>query len=114
MFKFKINDQVKITAGKDKGQTGLIAKVFPLKNQVLVEGKNLYKKHVKKQGEQPGRIVELARPLSVANISLICPNCQKVTRVGFSVSGTTKTRICRKCQKPIVVNVVKKEAKAKK
>ena len=48
MFKFKVNDTVKITAGKDKNQTGKVVKVLPLLDKVVVEGKNTYKKHIKK------------------------------------------------------------------
>ena len=43
-MKIKKGDLVKVTAGKDKGKTGKIEKVFPKKNKVLVEGINVYKK----------------------------------------------------------------------
>lgn len=101
MFKFKVNDTVKITAGKDKNQTGKIIKVFPLFDKVVVEGKNTYKKHIKKQGEQAGSIATLSRPLSVASVSLICPNCHEATRVHFDASRDPKVRVCAKCGKPI-------------
>lgn len=97
MFKFKIEDTVKITAGKDKNQTGKIVKVFPESGKVVVEGKNLYKKHVKKQGEQAGQIISLPRPLPVAAIALVCPNCNKTTRVSFDNSKDPKVRVCKKC-----------------
>lgn len=103
MFKFKIDDHVKITAGKDKNQTGKIISVIAAKDQVVVEGKNLYKKHVKKQGEQAGQIVSLPRPLPVAAIALVCPNCGKTTRVGFDNSKDPKVRVCKKCGKPITI-----------
>lgn len=102
MFKFKVNDTIKITAGKDKNQTGKIIKVLPEDGKVIVEGKNIYKKHQKKQGEQPGKIVELSRPLPVANIALICPNCSKPTRIGFDSKSDPKIRVCRKCGKAII------------
>ncbi|MBI1872178.1 50S ribosomal protein L24 [Candidatus Collierbacteria bacterium] len=102
MFKFKVNDTIKITAGKDKNQTGKIVKVFRQLNKVIVEGKNIYKKHRKKQGEQAGQIEQLSRPLPVANIALVCPNCNKPTRVGFDAKSDPKVRICRKCGKAII------------
>lgn len=105
MYKFKINDTVKITTGKDKNQTGKILKVFPRLDKVLVEGKNSYKKHIKKQGEQAGSIVTLDRPINVANVALICPNCGKPTRVGFDAKNDPKVRICKKCLK--VINTTK-------
>lgn len=102
MMKFKVNDQVKITAGKDKGRDGKIEKIFPKRKEVLVPGINIYKKHVKGQGrEQKGGIYELPRPLSFAKIALICPKCKKVTRVGFRLLGSEKVRVCRKCDKEI-------------
>ena len=97
MFKFKLDDTIKITAGKDKNQTGKIIKVISAEDKVVVEGKNLYKKHVKKQGEQAGHIVSLPRPLPVASIALVCPNCQKPTRVGFDNTKEPKVRVCKKC-----------------
>lgn len=102
MFKFKVNDTIKITAGKDKNQTGKIVKVFRQLNKVVVEGKNTYKKHRKKQGDQPGQIVELSRPLPVANIALVCPNCGQPTRIGFDAKSEPKVRVCRKCGKAII------------
>lgn len=110
MFKFKINDLVQITSGKDAGQSGKIVKVFPELNQVVVEGKNLYKKHIKKQGETPGKMITLPRPLSTANVAILCPNCNKPTRVGFLSDGGVKTRICKKCKKTLAI---KKEEKKK-
>jgi large subunit ribosomal protein L24 len=103
MFKFKVNDTIKITAGKDKNQTGKIVKVIKSENKVVVEGKNLYKKHVKKQGEQAGKIVSLPRPLSTAAIALVCPNCGKTTRVGIDSKSDPKVRVCKKCGKPITI-----------
>jgi large subunit ribosomal protein L24 len=110
MFKFKINDQVKITSGKDKGQTGKIIKVLPAQSQVLVEGKNTYKKHVKKQMNQAGQVVTLERPLSVAKIALICPHCQKTTRIAFDATQQPKVRVCRKCGQ--VINTTTTNAKS--
>ena len=107
MFKFKPNDIVKITAGKDKNQTGKIIKIFPHLNRVLVEGKNTYKKHLKRQGNQAGQIITIERSLPTANIALVCPNCQKVTRVGFEGQGKTKARICNKCH--TVISLEKKK-----
>lgn len=107
MFKYKINDIVKITAGKDKNQTGKIIRIIPKENKVVVEGKNTYKKHLKRQGNQAGQIVTLERPLPTANIILICPNCQKPTRIGFEGEKLSKARVCRKCHQ--VISLEKKK-----
>jgi large subunit ribosomal protein L24 len=104
MFKFKVNDLVQITAGKDKNQTGKIIKVYPSENKVIVEGKNTYKKHLKRQGKEAGQIVTLERPLPTSKIILICPSCQKPTRIGFDGQGLSKTRVCRKCHQVITLD----------
>jgi large subunit ribosomal protein L24 len=99
-MKLRKGDTVKIVAGKDRGKQGKIEKVFPKTNQVLIPGINLYKKHVRPQGEgKPGGIIDLTKPLLVANVALICPKCKRQTRVGFQVDQKgEKKRICKKCQ----------------
>jgi len=101
-MKFKVNDTVKITLGKDRGKTGKVEKVLAKSGQLIVTNLNLYKKHLKARSNQkPGQIIELARPLVLSKIALICPKCHEVTRVGFSGQGKKKIRVCKKCQKPI-------------
>lgn len=98
----KKGDNVKITAGKNRGKTGKVLYTFPLRNRVSVEGVNLYKKHVrpKKQGEK-GEVVEVARPISASNVSVICPACGKPTRIGRRREGKNVIRVCKKCDKTI-------------
>lgn len=99
MIKFKKGDTVKITSGKDKGRDGKIENVFPEDSKVLIQGINMYKKHVKGYGEQKGGIYDLPRPISFSKIAIICPKCKKVSRVGFKFAGEQKVRICKKCKK---------------
>lgn len=103
MLKLRKGDLVKITSGKDKGKEGKIEKVFSEKHTAFVPGINVYKKHVKAgmTADGKGGIFELSRPIDFAKISLICPNCKKQTRVGFSVKEGTKVRVCKKCGKVI-------------
>jgi large subunit ribosomal protein L24 len=96
-MKLRVGDTVKVTLGKDRGKTGKVERIFPKKNRVLVAGVNIYKKHLKKQSGQAGRIVELFRPLDPAKLALICPHCHQPTRVGWLEAKPTKTRICKKC-----------------
>lgn len=100
-MKFKTGDNIKITAGKDKGREGKIEKVFPKASKVLVAGVNLYKKHVKGFQGQKGGIYDIPRPLDLGKIALICPKCKKVTRIGFLKKADKKVRICKKCRKEI-------------
>lgn len=101
-MKLKIGDTVKVTAGKDKGREGKIEMILPKKSLVVIPDVNMYKKHVKgQQGGIKAGIYDLPRPLNIAKIALICPNCKKVTRVNFKVEKDTKVRMCAKCKKQI-------------
>jgi large subunit ribosomal protein L24 len=97
MYKFKLNDQVQITAGKDKGQKGKIVQLLPKDNKIVVEGLNLYTRHIKPAAGKPGSKAKVARPIPTANIAIVCSSCQKPTRVGFDTTKKPKIRICRRC-----------------
>lgn len=69
---------------------------------VLVEGVNIVKKHVKPSQKNPsGGIAEVVKPMPAGKIQLVCPNCGKAARVGFSKAGSSKIRVCKKCGKQI-------------
>ncbi|HRH33065.1 MAG TPA: 50S ribosomal protein L24 [bacterium] len=101
----KKNDQVKILAGKDKGKTGKVIQVFPESGRASVENINLLIKHLRprKSGEK-GQRVEFSAPMNLSNLMLICPKCNKPTRVGaLMIKGEngrkgTKVRVCVKCK----------------
>lgn len=107
-MKFKVGDEVLVTAGKDRGKRGKVEKVFPKKGEVLVSGVNIYKRHLKTRGQgKPGGIIDITKPLSVAKIALVCSRCGKPTRIGQGIGETegdkvsSKIRICRKCKSPL-------------
>lgn len=106
-MKIKKGDKVKVLLGKDRGKEGKVVLVLVKTGKVFVEGVNLYKRHVKKQGSVEGGIIDLPKPLDESNVALVCPNCKKITRVGYIMAGNEKVRICRKCKKEI-----NKDAKA--
>jgi len=101
-MKLKKGDEVIVVAGKDKGRKGKIEKVFPKEREVLIPGMNIVKKHLKprKEGEKGG-VVEIAKPLNVSKVALLCPKCRKTTRVGYLITKHTKERICKKCRQAI-------------
>lgn len=103
-MKIQKGDKVKIILGKDRGKVGKVELVLAKKNKVFVGGANLYKRHVRKHGDIQGGIIDIPKSLNVSNVALICPNCNKMTRVGFKLAGDTKLRICRKCEKEINTN----------
>lgn len=75
----------------NKGKTWTILKVFKDENKVLIEGVNIVKRHMKKQGTQPGQIVEMEKPVDASNVMLVCPYTGKPTRIGFFFEEDKKT-----------------------
>jgi large subunit ribosomal protein L24 len=101
-MKIKKGDQVEIIAGKDKGKRGKVVRTFPTLGKVIIDGLNLRKKHVRARREgEKGQRVEVAAPLDVSNVMLVCPHTDKLTRVGYRVEGDQKVRISKKANKEI-------------
>ncbi len=102
-------DKVQLMLGKDAGKTGQVLRVFSKEGKVLVEGANMVKRHVKRMQGMEGGIVDVIKPVNISNVMMVCPNCEKLTRVGFEMKEGKKTRICKKCKKEITtVNKGKK------
>ena len=98
MQKIKVNDEVVILAGKDKGKTGTVEKIFGSKDKILVKGVNLVKKAVRPSQENPaGGFVEVERPVHISNLALISPKTKKATRVRIEVRDGKKVRVATKC-----------------
>ena len=101
-IKIKKNDTVKVLYGKDAGKTGKVVKVLPIEKKVIVEGLNVYKRHVKGDGRQKqSEIVDLIKPIYIAKVMIVCPLCKKATRIGSKVEDKKRARICKKCNKNI-------------
>lgn len=101
-MRIKKGDKVQIMVGKDSGKNGKILYVDTKKNAVMVEGLNVFKKHKRptRQGEK-GQIISITKPIKAANVQLLCPSCEKPTRVGFRFEGEKKVRMCKKCKATI-------------
>jgi large subunit ribosomal protein L24 len=97
--KLKKGDRVKVIAGKDLGKDGVIMRVIPEKNKVIVEGVNIAKKHQKPtRATMQGGIIDKDMPIHVSNVALICGSCG-ATRLGYRFDDVgKKIRICRKCK----------------
>ena len=93
---------VVIIAGKDKGKQGKIMAAFPKTGRVIVQNANMIVCHTKprRQGEQGGRINKEGT-INASNVMLICPKCNKATRVAHGMEGDKKVRVCKKCGKNI-------------
>ena len=90
-------DTVIVIAGRDKGKTGVIQKVIPESNRVVVENVNLRKKHKKPtQGNPDGGILEIYAPINASNVVLVDPKTKKPTRIGHKVVKGKKVRYAKK------------------
>lgn len=100
--KVKRGDTVRILLGKDRGKQGKIMAVLTKKGRVMVEGINMVKKHVKaRTTNQKGQRIDVAAPVNISNVQLVCPGCKKSTRVGITRDGETRQRVCKKCESVI-------------
>lgn len=104
MQKIKKGDLVKILIGKDNSKEGVVDRVMVKEGKVLVSGINVVKRAFsgRRMGINEGGIIDVIKPVDLSNVALICPNCKKVTRVGFIDQGKGKIRVCKKCKKEIV------------
>ncbi|MFZ6035070.1 MAG: 50S ribosomal protein L24 [Patescibacteria group bacterium] len=101
-MKIKKGDKVKVIAGKDRGREGKVEKVYKNSSRVLISGVNQYKRHVRKNDQMPqGGIIDVPRPIDASKLMVVCPKCNKLTRVGYKVEKSKKVRICLKCDSKI-------------
>lgn len=98
-IRIKKGDKVLIVRGKDRGRSGKVLRVIPDKSRLVVDGLNLLKKTVRptKQGER-GQVVDVPSPLRIENARLVCPSCNKASRVGMRFKSNKKERYCKKCE----------------
>ena len=95
----KNTDRVMIIAGKDKGKAGNIKKINVSEGTVTVEGLNMVTKAQKPQpmaGIQGG-LIKIEAPVDASNVMVICPACDKPTRIKHEVKKKKKVRVCKKC-----------------
>jgi large subunit ribosomal protein L24 len=99
----KVNDQVEVITGKDKGRVGKIFRIYRKSDKALVERINMIKRHTKARAEgQEGQIVDKEAPIHVSNLMLVCPKCTNTVRVGSkTLDDGTKVRICKKCSESV-------------
>ncbi len=110
-MKVRKGDLVQVIAGKDRGKQGRVIESRPRERRVIVENLNVVKKHrrpralrdASRMGQpqiQPGGVFDLAAPLPVSNVMVVCPTCNRATRVGYEFreakGGTVKVRVCKR------------------
>ena len=95
----KTGDRVMVISGKDKGKVGNVKQTIPSEAKVLVEGANMVTKAQKPNpmaGVQGG-LIKMEAPLDSSNVMVVCPSCEKITRVKHEIKDDKKVRICKKC-----------------
>jgi large subunit ribosomal protein L24 len=110
-LKVRKGDVVQVVTGKDRGKQGRVIESHPSERRVIVENLNVVKKHRRpralrdsgRMGQpqiQPGGVFDVAAPIPVANVMVVCPTCSRATRVGYefrdSKDGRIKVRVCKR------------------
>lgn len=97
-MKVKKNDTVLVLTGKDAGKTAKVLVALPKENKVVVDGVNVQKKHQKARSAQDvGGITNQSGAIDASNVMVVCPVCNKATRVSYKEEAGKKARICKKC-----------------
>jgi large subunit ribosomal protein L24 len=104
-------DLVHMLSGKDRGKQGRILEARPREGRVVVENLNVVKRHTRPRpmrdanrmgGAQmiPGGVIEKAAPVPISNVMLVCPTCNRPTRIGMrmkEVKGRElPVRVCKR------------------
>ncbi|MGH3091953.1 MAG: 50S ribosomal protein L24 [Gaiellaceae bacterium] len=110
-MKIRKGDLVQVLSGKDRGKQGRIIEADPQKRRVIVENLNVVKKHRRprpmkdssRMGQtqiQPGGVFDISAPLDVSNVMVVCPTCNRATRVGYELRESkgrqVKVRVCKR------------------
>jgi large subunit ribosomal protein L24 len=100
----KKEDTVKVLSGRDKGKTGRVLQVNRETGKVLVEHVMMIKRHTRPNPAKQikGGVAEREAPINASNVMVVCPSCNKATRIAHHVDvvaggKSRRTRVCRKC-----------------
>ncbi|GAV21395.1 large subunit ribosomal protein L24 [Mariprofundus micogutta] len=92
------DDDVIVTAGRDKGSRGKVIRVMASDGQVLVSKINMIKRHTRQSQASAGGIIEKEAPLAISNVQYYCSKCKSGVRLGAkTLEDGSKVRTCRKC-----------------
>ncbi|HXG39687.1 MAG TPA: 50S ribosomal protein L24 [Candidatus Limnocylindrales bacterium] len=125
-------DTVVVLAGKDAGKRGVVERVVRDRPsptgarsvyrrrsprggvKVVVEGLNVAKRHTKPRPTtgadrmpriQQGGILDIALPIPISRVMVVCPRCDRPTRIGHATletpSGPRRVRLCKHCGEPL-------------
>lgn len=101
MNRVKKGDTVEVIAGDDREMRGEVMRVLLKENRVVVSGVGMVTKHQSAQragrSQMQGGRIQFEAPINLSNVMLVCPKCNKATRVGYETTDGGKVRTCRKC-----------------
>ena len=103
-------DNVIVLAGKDRGKRGTVERIQQTKRGpgVVIPGINMAKKHQRAASQtQSGGILDIPMPLHISNVQVVCPHCDKPTRVNHRhLEGEQHrpVRVCKHCGEQIEVS----------
>jgi large subunit ribosomal protein L24 len=102
-------DTVLVLAGKDRGKRGTVDRVERTKRGygVVIPGINMARRHQRARSRtQQAGILDIPVPIHVSNVQVVCPRCNKPTRVAHGrLEGEKgrRTRLCKHCGEQIEV-----------
>lgn len=104
-LRIRKGDQVQVIAGNDRGARGRVLRTYPKTRRIVVESVNIRKKAQSPvragRGQVQTGIIQFEAPVDVSNVMLVCPQCDKPTRVGIRRDNGGATRVCKKCGEDI-------------
>jgi large subunit ribosomal protein L24 len=105
-------DLVQMLSGKDRGKQGRVIDARPRERRVVVENLNVVKRHTRPQpikessrmgGTQmtPGGVISKPSAVPISNVMLVCPTCNRPTRVGMTTKEgkggrEVRVRVCKR------------------
>ncbi len=111
-MKIRKGDMVHVLTGKDRGKQGHVIDARPKEQRVVVENLNIVKRHQRprpirdsnRMGQQqvaPGGVISKPAPIPISNVMLVCPTCNRPTRVGmttkeFKGEHLRHVRVCKR------------------
>ncbi|MBQ8749712.1 MAG: 50S ribosomal protein L24 [Clostridia bacterium] len=119
----KTGDNVLIISGsrEDKGKISVVSATSPKTNKVCVEGVNIQTKHQKaRRANEKSEIIKKEGFIDASNVMVVCPTCNKATRVARKIEDGKSVRVCKKCgavldtEKKVAKKATKGTASAKK
>ena len=94
----KAKDTVIVISGKDKGKKGKVIAAQPKSGKIAVEGVAIATKHQKSRAQgQPGGIIKKEAFIDASNVMVVCPKCNKPTRIAHKDVDGKNVRVCKHC-----------------